>query len=143
VLFFFFNLRENIKKLTPRVSWRSLAISTLSCIPKTSGVWVVGKSLKNNNRVLTFIGKQSITVGKIAEKAVCRSVLLTTWHCILSAELTEKALLCFFWWFCPRGLTYLRIGILINQAIDIFHYFIEYYEKTAGTIKIFTHKNNN
>jgi len=25
-------------------------------------------------------------VGKIAEKAVCRSVFLTIWHCILSAE---------------------------------------------------------
>jgi len=28
-------------------------------------------------------------VGKINEKAVCRSVFLTTWHCILSAELTK------------------------------------------------------
>jgi len=28
-------------------------------------------------------------VGKIAKKAVCRSVTLTTWHCILSAELTK------------------------------------------------------
>jgi len=27
-------------------------------------------------------------VGKIAEKAVSRSVFLTIWHCILSAELT-------------------------------------------------------
>jgi len=26
-------------------------------------------------------------VGKIAEKAVCWRVLLTIWHCILSAEL--------------------------------------------------------
>jgi len=25
-------------------------------------------------------------MGKIAEKAVCKSVLLTIWHCILSAE---------------------------------------------------------
>jgi len=32
-------------------------------------------------------------VGKIAEKAVCGSVLLTAWHCILSAELTKNALL--------------------------------------------------
>jgi len=28
-------------------------------------------------------------VGKIAEKAVCRSAFLTTWYCILSAELTK------------------------------------------------------
>jgi len=28
-------------------------------------------------------------VDKIAEKAVGRSVLLTIWHCILSAELTN------------------------------------------------------
>jgi len=28
-------------------------------------------------------------VGKIAEKAACRSVFLTTLHCILSAELTK------------------------------------------------------
>jgi len=32
-------------------------------------------------------------VGKIAEKAVCGSVLLTIWHCILSAKLTKNALL--------------------------------------------------
>jgi len=28
-------------------------------------------------------------VGKITEKAVCRNGFLTTWHCILSAELTK------------------------------------------------------
>jgi len=32
-------------------------------------------------------------VGKIAEKAGVGSVVLTTWHCILSAELTKNALL--------------------------------------------------
>jgi len=31
-----------------------------------------------------------IPVGKIAEKAVYRSVFFTTWHCIFSAELTKK-----------------------------------------------------
>jgi len=31
-----------------------------------------------------------LSVGKIAEKAVCKSVFLTTWLCILSAELTKK-----------------------------------------------------
>jgi len=30
-----------------------------------------------------------IKVVKIAEKAVCRRVFLTTWHCVLSAELTK------------------------------------------------------
>jgi len=29
-------------------------------------------------------------VDKIAEKAVCRSVFLTTWHCILSATVGES-----------------------------------------------------
>jgi len=28
-------------------------------------------------------------VGKIVEKAVCRSVILTIWHCILSADLSK------------------------------------------------------
>jgi len=28
-------------------------------------------------------------VGEISEKAVCRSVFLIIWHCILSAELTK------------------------------------------------------
>jgi len=28
-------------------------------------------------------------VGKITEKAVCRSAFLTTWHCTSSAELTK------------------------------------------------------
>jgi len=32
-------------------------------------------------------------VGKIAGKAVCRSVFLTIWQCILSAELTKKTVL--------------------------------------------------
>jgi len=44
------------------------------------------------------------TVGKIAEKAVCSSVFLTTWHCTLSAEITKNALLqTFFLRFCPLG----------------------------------------
>jgi len=29
-------------------------------------------------------------VGKITEKAVCKSVFLTIWHCNLSAELTNS-----------------------------------------------------
>jgi len=43
-------------------------------------------------------------MGKIPEKAVYRSAFLTTWHCILSTELTKKALLqTIFWGFCPLG----------------------------------------
>jgi len=50
-------------------------------------------------------------VGKIAEKAVSRSVLLTTWHCILSAVLTKMhSFRLFFWRFCPLG--WWRMGIL-------------------------------
>jgi len=32
-------------------------------------------------------GTGSYPVGKIAEKAFCRSVFLTKWHCILSADI--------------------------------------------------------
>jgi len=32
-------------------------------------------------------------VGKIAEKAACKSAFLTIWHCIFGAELTKNALL--------------------------------------------------
>jgi len=32
-------------------------------------------------------------VGKIAEKAVCRTEFLTIWHCIFSAEFNKNALL--------------------------------------------------
>jgi len=40
-------------------------------------------------------------VGKVAEKAVCRSVFLTT---RLSAELTKTySFRLFFWQFCPLG----------------------------------------
>jgi len=40
-------------------------------------------------------------VGKITEKAVCRSVFLITWHCIWSAELTKThSYRLFFWRFC-------------------------------------------
>jgi len=39
------------------------------------------------------LSRLSFPVGKIAEKAVCKSVFLTIWHCILSAELTKHALL--------------------------------------------------
>jgi len=43
---------------------------------------------------------------KLPKKAVCRSVYLTTWHCILSTELTKRTPSdCFFgdfaWRFCP------------------------------------------
>jgi len=36
---------------------------------------------------------RQIPVCKITEKAVCRSVFFTIWYCILSAELSKKALL--------------------------------------------------
>jgi len=41
----------------------------------------------------------SFPVGKISEKALCKSVFLTIWHCFLSAELNSSD--CFFWRFCP------------------------------------------
>jgi len=46
-----------------------------------------------------------VPTGKIAKKAVYRGVLLTTWHCILSAELTNNAFLqtFFFLAILPTG----------------------------------------
>jgi len=46
----------------------------------------------------------SIPVGKIGEKAVCRSAFLTTCHCILSAELIKAhSFRLFVCRFCPLG----------------------------------------
>jgi len=36
------------------------------------------------------------SVGKIAEKPICRNVFLTIWHCILSAELKTHSFRLFF-----------------------------------------------
>jgi len=48
--------------------------------------------------------KNHIPSGKINEKAVRRSVLLTIWHGILSAKLTKThSFRLFFWRFCPLG----------------------------------------
>jgi len=43
--------------------------------------------------ILFFIFYLFLPGGKNREKAVCRSAFLTTWHSILSAELTKNALL--------------------------------------------------
>jgi len=46
-----------------------------------------------------------ISVGQIAEKAVCMSVFLTILHCIFSAEFTKThSFRLFFWRFCPLAL---------------------------------------
>jgi len=56
--------------------------------------------------------KEDQTLGKIAEKAVCKSVFLTIWHCIFSAELTKThSFRLFFQRFCP-------LGTLLNQNIS-------------------------
>jgi len=44
------------------------------------------------------------SVGKIAEKPICRNVFLTIWHCILSAELTTHSFRLFFLAILPTGL---------------------------------------
>jgi len=55
-------------------------------------------------------------VGKIAEKVVRRSVLLTTWHCILRAKLTKNALLqTVFWRFSHWVIPYLRNRIFFRK----------------------------
>jgi len=46
-----------------------------------------------------FQEKQTVEI--LTKKAVCKSVFLTTWHCILSAELTKMH----SWRFCPLGNT--------------------------------------
>jgi len=53
--------------------------------------------------------KRTFPVGKIAEKAVCKSVFLTIWHCNVSAELTKNALIhTVFLVFLPTGLELAR-----------------------------------
>lgn len=47
--------------LTPRVSCKSFAMSTLSCIPKTSGVCVVGKSFLQMKSI-SWIRKHSLKI---------------------------------------------------------------------------------
>jgi len=49
------------------------------------------KNKKNKDRLIPQDASKTgmFPVGKIAEKAACRSVLLTIWHCILNAELTK------------------------------------------------------
>ena len=56
--------------------------------------------------------------GKIAEKAVWMSVLLTMWHCILNADSTKThPSSVTFWWFCRLGsTTYSRIST--TETID-------------------------
>jgi len=51
-----------------------------------------------------YITKNTINTqwAKIAEKAVCRRIFLTAWHCILIAELTKlHSFRQFFGGFCP------------------------------------------
>jgi len=49
--------------------------------------------LKHVTHIIKIVNINTIPVGKISEKALCRSVFLTTLHCILSAELTKNVLL--------------------------------------------------
>jgi len=68
------------------------------CKLQTEGIWDVFLSF---SEYTTLEAKES-PVGKIAEKAVRRSVLLTIWHWILSAELTKRhSFRLSFWRFCP------------------------------------------
>jgi len=65
-----------------------------------------GNGIESRCTIDTDTGPSRIyfPVGKIAEKAVYRSVFLTIWHCILSAELTKThSFRLFFCRFCPLG----------------------------------------
>jgi len=56
-------------------------------------------------------------VGKIAKKAVCKSVFLTPWHCNLSAELTKThPFRLFFWRFCRLGYASVEGGNFSDAA---------------------------
>jgi len=76
-------------------------------IAKKTAIFPTGLDLKfisHKGGVLALYGNMDPPVEKIAEKAACRSVFSTTWHCILSAsaELTKThSFRQFFWRICP------------------------------------------
>jgi len=50
---------------------------------------------------------------------------LTTWHCILSAELTKAhSFRLLFWWFCQLGqnlvMQYKHVGTYLERAVFFF-----------------------
>jgi len=48
---------------------------------------------------------RTYSVGKIVERAVWRSVFLTTWHCIFECRINKNTPSdCFFRRFCPLGI---------------------------------------
>ena len=54
----------------------------------------IGKWKPQNNKILRLLPagtarQNNVPAGKIAEKAVWRSVFLTIWHCILNADSTK------------------------------------------------------
>jgi len=55
-----------------------------------------------------IVSLQCFSVSKIAEKAVCGSEFLTTWHCILSTELIIRHSCCLA--ILPTGLALNNMG---------------------------------
>jgi len=90
---------------------------------------------------IIYVLHRAFPVGKIAEKAVCRSVFLTIWYCILSVELTKNAHLqtvfCFFWWFCPLLFTcyYLFFATSCFRSVNgrVYSWFARSLEESRST----------
>jgi len=62
-------------------------------------------------------------VDNIAEKAVCRSVFLTIWHCNLSAELTKTlSFRRLFWRFYPLGscIHHVPVKLIIVKMLSFY-----------------------
>ena len=70
--------------------------------------------LLNKNPSISSKKKEYFPAGKIAEKAVWRSVFLTIWHCILNADSTKThSSSVTFWRFC-------RLGYLLETENNMF-----------------------
>jgi len=73
-------------------------------------------------------------VGNITGRVVCRSVFLTMWPCIWSAELTKThSFRLFYWRFCPLGNFNFRCCSTFTetktQLFRIFHVFLVIFAK--------------
>jgi len=78
-------------------------------------------------------------VGKIAKKAVCRSVFFTIWHFNLSAELTEThSLRLFFGNFVHwRVISLTLVSLYLTRSLPLKYFFVEskFGRKIPGVLK--------
>jgi len=81
----------------------------------------LGQEVHNNHNTISKMRFKirKNPVYKIAEKALCRSAFLTTWHCILSAQLTKRhSFRLFFGDFCPLGNKHI-VSIIMIMGINL------------------------